>query len=112
VTTPPNLLRRTATTERLTALARETRVPPAQLLDVRAAARLVDLKGLGAENYNALRRLGIARLEELAEQDPATLLPRWQAEASCRPPTLAQATLWVRAARRASEPARSKLPAP
>jgi hypothetical protein len=110
VTTPPMLVRRTATTERLMALAHAAAVPPDELLELRAAARLVDLKGLGAENYNALRRLGIARLEELAQQDPATLLPRWQAEVGCRPPTLAQAMLWVRAARRAAEVAPLKVP--
>jgi hypothetical protein len=102
VTTPPVLLRRTATEERLKVLAQESGLPPGELAQVRQAARLVDLDGLGADHYNALRRLGIARVEDLARAEPSALLPRWQAAAVDRPPTLAQVTLWVRAARRAS----------
>jgi hypothetical protein len=104
VTTPPVYLRRTATVERLTALARETGLPPDELTELREAARLVDLDGLGADHYNTLRRLGITRIEELARQDPSVLLTRWQAETAGRSPTLPQVTLWVRAARRASAP--------
>lgn len=102
VTTPPVLLRRTATRERLTALAHAAGLPPDALSELREAARLIDLDGLGADHYNALRRLGIARIEDLARQDPSALLPRWQAAAVRRPPTLAQVALWVRAARRAT----------
>jgi len=102
VTTPPALLRRTATRERLTTLAHDAGLPPDTLRELREAARLVDLDGLGADHYNALRRLDIARIEDLARQDPSALLPRWQAAAVRRPPTLAQVGLWVRAARRAS----------
>lgn len=102
VTTPPALLRRTATREGLMALARKSGLAPDELVQVRQAARLVDLDGLGADNYNALRRLGIVRIEDLAREDPSTLLARWQAESVYRPPTLAQVALWVRAARRAS----------
>jgi len=102
VTTPPVLLRRTTTEERLTVLAQESGLPPDELAQVRQAARLVDLDGLGADHYNALRRLGIARVEDLAREEPSALLPRWQVAALDRPPTLGQVTLWVRAARRAS----------
>ena len=72
-------------------------------MELREAARLVDLEGLGADHYNALRRLGITGIEDLARQDPPVLLPRWQAMALRRPPNLAQVTLWVRAARRATD---------
>ena len=102
VTTPPVLLRHTATRERLTALARVAGLSLDELSQAREAARLVDLDGLGADHYNALRRLGIARIEDLARQDPSALFPRWQAASIRRPPTLAQVALWVRAARRAS----------
>jgi len=95
-------VRRTATGDRLMTLARETGISPDDLTELRAAARLVDLEGLGAVHYNALRRLGITRIEDLARQDPPALLPRWQAAVIRRPPNLAQVTLWVRAARRAS----------
>lgn len=106
VTTPPALLARTATPDGMRMLAQGTGLAPDDLMAVRESARLVDLKGLGAANYNALRRLGIGRVEQLARQTPAELLPRWRAEALHRPPNLAQVTLWVRAARRASTPAR------
>ncbi len=102
VTTPPDLLRRTATAERLMALAQETGLSRNDLVALRQAARLVDLDGLGADNYNALRRLGIFRIEDLARQDPSALLPRWRAVVVDWPPTLAQVALWVRAARRAA----------
>ncbi len=102
VTTPPDLLYRTATAERLMALARETGLSRDDLVALRQAARLADLDGLGADNYNALRRLGIFRVEDLARQDPPALLPRWRAAVVDWPPTLAQVALWVRAARRAA----------
>jgi Domain of unknown function (DUF4332) len=105
VTTPPVLLGRTAREDGLQALAKVTGLAPADLMALREAARLVDLEGLGADHYNALRRLGIARIEDLARQDPSALLPRWQAEVLRKPPNLAQVKLWVRAARRVSAPA-------
>ena len=103
VTTPPVLLARTATADGLQTLAHETSLSPAALIALREAARLVDLEGLGADHYNALRSLGITGIEDLARQDPPVLLPRWQAMALRRPPNLAQVTLWVRAARRATD---------
>ena len=102
VTTPPALLGRTATADGIQTLAHETNLSPADLMALREAARLVDLEGLGADHYNALRRLGITRIEDLAQSDPSALLPRWQAAVVGRPPTLAQVALWVRAARRVS----------
>jgi len=104
VTTPPVLVRRTTTADRLTTLAHESGISLEDLMEVREAARLVDLEGLGADHYNALRRLGITRIEELAREDPPALLPRWQAALIRRPPSLAQVKLWVRAARRVSAP--------
>ena len=100
VTTPPALLRRTETADRLTVLATESGIARAELEAIRDAAKLVDLNGLGAENYNALRQLGITRIEELAEQAPTLLFPRWRAAVTMRPPTLALVRIWVRAARR------------
>ena len=103
ITTPPDLLRRTKTAEGLTALLRESGLAREQLSAVREASRLVDLKGLGAENYSALKQLGIRTVEELAEQEPRTLFPRWYAAVQRMHPTYAQVTLWVNAARRASD---------
>lgn len=102
VTTPPAFLRHTATPERLAALARHSGIEQSALVALRTVVKLVDLEGLGAANGNALRRLGITSVEDLAAQDPALLYPQWRAEASVRPPTLAQVRLWVRAARRAT----------
>jgi hypothetical protein len=97
---PPTLLQRTATPEGRAALARQTAITDADLWELRGAARLVDLNGLGADHYNALRRLGIRRVEDLASQDPERLAPRWQLVAGHHPPTLSQVKAWVRAARR------------
>jgi hypothetical protein len=101
VTRPVEVLRRTATPAALAALAASTGVSVATLRDVRAASRLMDTRGLGAEHYNALRRLGIATVEALAGQDPAALHARWAAAAGPRAPTLPQVRVWVRAARAA-----------
>lgn len=101
ISTPPAFLRRVASPERLAELAKKSGVEPDQLAALRRAAQLVNLEGLGAVNYNALRRLGIAGVEDLAAQDPAILFPRWRAAATERPPTLPQVRLWVRSARRA-----------
>lgn len=100
VKTPPALLRHTDTAERITRLSRQSRVPEGELRTLRAAAALVDLQGLGAVNYNALRRLGIATVEELAQCVPPLLLPRWRAAVAERPPSASQVALWIRAARR------------
>jgi len=100
VSTPPALLRRTAMPERVAQLSRQSQVPEAELQRLRAGAALVELKGLGAANYNALRRLGIFTIEDLAQRVPTVLLPRWRAAVAERPPSLAQVTLWIRAARR------------
>jgi predicted RecB family nuclease len=86
--------------ERVAQLSRQSQVPEAELQRLRAGAALVDLKGLGAPNYNALRRLGIFTIEDLAQRVPTVLLPRWRAAVAERPPSLAQVTLWIRAARR------------
>ena len=99
VLSPRALLQETSTPERIAALSRNSGVSGDELLMLRAAARLVDLKGLGAPHYNELRRLGIGRVEELAKQDPGNLATRWRSAADRKPPTLAQVTVWVRAAR-------------
>jgi len=100
VRTPRALLRHTDTAERITRLARQSQVPEGELQTLRAAAALVDLQGLGAANYNALGRLGIVTVEDLAQRVPAQLLPRWQAAVAERPPSVSQVALWIRAARR------------
>ncbi len=100
VESPHVLLARASTPERLAALSRQAGVAEADLRDLRRAAQLVDLKGLGASHYNELRRLGIATIEELASQTPEILAVRWRAVADRKPPTLAQVKVWVRTARR------------
>jgi hypothetical protein len=105
VTTPPALLRHTDTAERTTRLSRQSQVPEGELQTLRAAAALVDLQGLGAANYNALRRLGIATVEDLAQCVPPLLVPRWRAAVAERPPSASQVALWIRAARRQTRPA-------
>ena len=100
IATPHDLLKRTATPEKVSALSAEGGIEEEELRALRAAAQLVDLKGLGAVHYNALRRLGITRIEGLASQDPETLLIRWRAVAGRATPSLAQVKVWVRAARR------------
>ncbi len=99
IVSPHSLLQRTATQDRLAALSRRTGVSEDELRGLRAAAQLVDLKGIGAAHYNELRRLGITRVEELARQEPEILTARWRNVAAEKPPTLAQVKAWVRAAR-------------
>jgi len=104
VTRPPELVRRTRTAEQLAALARSTGASREDLASAREAALLVDLKGLGAANYNALRGLGVETVGALAQQDPEALFARWREAVHRRPPTLSQVRLWVRAARREGDP--------
>jgi hypothetical protein len=99
IVSPHALLQRTGTHGSLEAISKRTGISEDELRALRAAARLVDLNGLGTPHYNELRQLGITRVEELAEQDQAVLVARWQAVASRKPPTLAQVKTWVRAAR-------------
>lgn len=103
INSPPALLRRTSTPEELRQLARQAGVSEEELRALRAAARLVDLKGLGAPHYNELRSLGITRVEQLALQVPETLAIQWQGIAGKKPPTLSQVKVWVRAARSQGE---------
>ncbi len=97
---PSGLLRRVATQEQLLDLARQTGLSQEEILTVREAARLADLKGLGAANYNALQRLGIVTVDQLAAQRAERLFPRWRAAAAERPPTAALVRIWIRAATR------------
>ena len=99
IVSPRALLQRMATGDRRAALARQTGITESELGVVRTAARLVDLEGLGATHYNELKRLGIGRVEELARQDPETLVTRWRSVAGTKPPTLARVKVWVRSAR-------------
>ncbi len=99
VSYPETLLRRTRTAEALAELARQSGVPEATLEWLRRAARLVDLKGLGAAHFNELQRLGISRVSALAHQDPDELTRRWRQLAVSRPPTRSQVRVWIRAAR-------------
>ena len=96
---PQALLRRTRTPAEISALSRDTGIPPAEILRLREAARLADLHGLGAGNANALRALGITGVESLAAQDPAALYPRWRAEVTEKPPTFRQVKAWIFGAR-------------
>jgi predicted flap endonuclease-1-like 5' DNA nuclease len=100
VTTPPALLRKTAAAEDVRALARATGIAEKDLVMVREAALLVDLKGLGAANSNALRRLGVGTVAALAQQDAEVLFPRWHEAVPRMRPSLSQVRLWVHAARR------------
>lgn len=99
IVAPHGLLHKTGTPPRLPTLAKQTGISEVELRALRAAARLVGLNGLGARHYNELRRLGITRVEELAQQDPEALATRWQGVAGQKSPTLAQVKVWVRAAR-------------
>ena len=100
IVSPHALLQQTGTRERVAALSKQTGISEDELDALRTAARLVDLKGLGASHYNELRRLGITRVEDLAGQDPEVLAVRWKEVAGQKLPTLAQVKVWIRAARR------------
>jgi len=70
VTTPPVLLRRTAARERLTTLAHVAGLSSDVLRELREAARLIDLDGLGADHYNACGVSASPGSRDLARQDP------------------------------------------
>jgi hypothetical protein len=96
---PEALLRHSRTAAEVSTLSDDTGISPAEIHRLREVARLADLDGLGAANANALRALGITRVELLAAQDPTELCPNWRAEAREKPPTLPQVKAWIRAAR-------------
>jgi hypothetical protein len=100
ITTPHELLKRTAKSEKALALSDESGIAKEELGTLRRSAELVDLKGLGAFHYNTLRRLGITSVKELASQDAEGLRLRWRAVGGSTTPSLAQIKVWVRAARR------------
>jgi hypothetical protein len=102
IETPPALLRRTMTGQHRSALARELGLSEAEVNAAREAARLADLKGLGARHANSLRRLGIRSVEELGRVDPVTLRARWDATVEAPAPPLPRIKVWVRAAREGS----------
>ena len=100
IQTPPELLSRTETPSATSRLARQIQVVEPELTDVREAARVAGLKGLGASNRNVLLRLGIRRLDQLATQEPSELESRWRRVTGPDTPSLAQIGIWVRAAKR------------
>ena len=97
---PQELLAQTATPEEIRALAQHTGIPEVRLQELRSAARLADLKGLGVVRQNELRRLGIPSVEALARETPEGLAARWQRESGAAPPPLPRLRAWVLAARR------------
>ncbi len=99
IRTPPALLERMQTRAQVAALATKTGLDEAELMAAWQAARLADLKGMGTHNTNALRRLGIVTVEELARLDPEGLAARWEASGESRVPPVARIKVWVRAAR-------------
>lgn len=100
IASPPELLEQTATPGRLEALAGRSGVPATELAELRQAAELVDLKGLGARNYRVLRRLGVPSVEALARQEPGALHRAWRASPALHVPPVSRLTIWVRAAAR------------
>jgi hypothetical protein len=103
IDSPRALLKRTRTPDALALLSRRAGIPEEELRELRAAAQLVEVGGLGAAHYNELRRLGITRVEDLAAQDPEVLVVRWE-EVSEHIHTLGQVKAWVRAAQRQEHP--------
>jgi len=101
IDSPRALLKRTRTPDDLALLSRQAGITEEELRELRVAAQLVDVGGLGAAHFNELRRLGITRVEDLASQDPEVLVVRWRA-VSEHVHTLGQVKAWVRAARRHS----------
>jgi hypothetical protein len=103
---PEALLRRMQKPAEVAALSGASGIPQDELHRLREIARLAGLDGLGATNANALRALGITRVERLGAQNPVELYPRWRAEAKEKPPTFRQVEAWIFAARRAAHPQR------
>jgi hypothetical protein len=61
-------------------------------------ARLVTLRGIGAEHARALRGLGVLHVCDLAERDAATLADLMRRNRAGHRPTAAEVRVWIRAA--------------
>ena len=68
------------------------------------AARLMEVRGLGARGIRLLSAAGVASVEALAKSDPDTLFDRLNRNAAgvSPPPTPAEVRVWVRGARHES----------
>lgn len=77
--------------------------PPSRLDELIEQARLIELKGLGIEDFLLLEKAGIDSVGELAGTDPKALyqelLETEPPDPASRPPTQAQVKIWIRAAR-------------
>jgi hypothetical protein len=86
-------------------LARETDASMDEALRWIEAARLCTLRGIGTDNARRLMGIGVTDVATLARQDPDSLVARLRMAASGgtppRRPTVAEARVWVRAARAA-----------
>jgi Domain of unknown function (DUF4332) len=86
-------------------LARRTGVGVDEALRWIDGARLVTLRGIGTANARRLAQLGISDVAALARQDPDTLVARLRhlgGGAVRRRLTIAEARIWINAARTAS----------
>ncbi|MBW2057654.1 MAG: DUF4332 domain-containing protein [Deltaproteobacteria bacterium] len=76
---------------------------PDRLAELVGKARLIELKGLGVENFLLLEKVGVDSVESLARQDPdelyEMLLRAGRQESAARSPSRAEVKIWILAAR-------------
>jgi hypothetical protein len=104
IETVDDLLWRTRTPEATKRMLADLQLTPDRLADVIRQAVLADLKGLGADHFVLLKKVGVDSVAGLAREVPEGLheklvnLEEWSAIA--RPPTRAEVKLWIMEARR------------
>ena len=99
---PRQLLRAAEVPEERSRLAARLEWGEARLAEILRRAELMTFKGIGAEFETLLDAVGIRRVEELRNWDPADLHTRLQAEARrlwLGPPRLDMVRVWVLASR-------------
>jgi len=104
IETVDELVWRTRTPEATQRMLARLQLTPDRLADVIRQAVLADLKGLGADRFVLLKKIGVDSVARLAKEVPEGLyeklgnLEEWGAIA--RPPTRAEVKIWIREARR------------
>ena len=101
ITTLNDLLSKTREKKERDELALRLLVPKELLIHWVEKAKLVQLKGLGAEDLRLLEGVGIRSISDLAKEDPEKLYEKIKQTLKGRPPSRkAKIRIWVREARK------------
>jgi hypothetical protein len=101
--TADDLVYKTRTPDEYNQILGRVNLSPGRLTELISQARLIELKGLGINDFLLLKSVGIDSVDRLAQHDPEELYEKLArvdpSSSTTRPPSRAQVKIWILAAR-------------